>query len=648
MKRLTMTIFAAQSWGRTIIGLRMTRTTTVRIAATCASIVAVTWSVLMAGESERSENTYPDPGFTLMGSFRDADPAFFDYAVGVTVNWSGDDFPNKKQWWQEYRQNYLNNPLHKYTIFSGYFGVGHATNREPGLTADKVRARLDAFLAPEPGIETYPELLHGFCISEENTPHKNADLMDAAARHGIEKYGIPVWQWVSPPGAPNPAVAASGWVYDSYAVEYEWFRKLTMKYVSMGKPVHCMVWASDPSWYHEYPNGQALIEDTNEELRVLREFNVPVSVFAVAQPGGSVGTWKGKDNADMAAIRQWIKDVRRDLHTAAPHTRKPMDAANHSQGRSIEAGRPEPIPTVYEESFERFQWIDDATLSGFLDMKLTSEPAARPGQLLAKTHADRAVDVALIYEFKSDHPLTRITMDLASAAPGTTGSRNEIACSLDETTWPLSAKQAGNNGIETLSLTADARFLKGADTVYVRVRMQNEAGTESGSANRLDHLRVRCANAGVALWWNDWGTSEQQGDWARFCRRSPDGDIDGDGFGGRVHLEGTGMTHWGVQRIDAPEGRRMHDLVIDWGKVEAYKDRGGFWIIQASNTGKFDGEQIEARHDAGWGRLLLDLRGNDAFEGIGTFYIKLMGSNQATSQSSSAGPITVIGTLKPQ
>jgi hypothetical protein len=272
----------------------MKHNNSVRIGGMAGWMVAALFSASMAGEPQRAANTYPDPGFTLMGSFRDADPAFFDYAVGAIVNWSGDDFPNKKQWWQEYRQSYLKYPLYKYTIFSGYFGVGHATNREPGLTAEKVRARLDAFLAPEPGIETYPELLHGFCISEENTTWKNADLMDAAARHGIEKYGIPVWQWLSPPGAPNPTVAASGWVYDGYAVEYEWFRKLTMKYLSMGKPVHCMVWASDPSWYHKYPNGQALIDDTNEELRVLGEFNVPVSVFAVAQPGGSAASGKAR------------------------------------------------------------------------------------------------------------------------------------------------------------------------------------------------------------------------------------------------------------------------------------------------------------------------------------------------------------------
>ena len=610
-------------------------------------LLALASCTATSSEAGDTANTYPDPGYTLLGAYRDADPAYFDYDVGITLNWSGDTFPNKKQWWQEYRKNYLSNPMFKYRIISAYFGVGHATYREPGLTAEKVRRRLDAFLAPEPGIPTYPELLHGLCISEENTTYTNADLMDAVARHGIETYGIPVWQWLSPPGPPVPSVAASAWVFDNYGVTYEWYRKHVMKFVSMDKPVHAMVWASDPSWYINYANGQALIDDTNDDLRILKEFNIPTSVFAVAMPGGSVGTWKHKANPDMAAIRQWVKDVRRDMHSVAPGQRKPMDSANRSQGKAIEAGRPEPIPTVYEDNFEGFKWIDDASLNGFLDMKLTSEPEARPGILLAKTRADRAVDAALIYQFKSDHPLTSISVQLDAAAPGASNSRNEIALSIDKQHWPLSRAQAGNDQIETVELAGDAKFLDGSDTVYVRIRMQNDAEADNVPANRLDRLRVHCANAGVALWWNDWGTAEQQGPWAKYFRQDDNSDIDGDGTGGRIHLDTTGMTVWGTKRIDAPKGKLMHDTVIDWGRVEAYKDRGGCWIIQASTTGAFAGEQIEARHDAQWGRLMLDLRGNQAFEGIDAMYVKLMGSNSYNHQSSAAGPITVIGTLKP-
>ena len=368
--------------------------------------------------ADDSTNTYPDPGYTLLGCYRDEDPAYFDYGVGVILNWSGDTFPNKKTWWQEYKDSYETRPNAKYRIISGYFGIGHATQREEGLTVEKVRARLDA--------------------------------------------------------------------------------------------------------------------------------------------------------------------------------------------------------------------------------------------LLAMTRADRPVDAALVYEFKSDHPLTRIRVQLDGAAPGASRSRNEIALSVDGKTWSRSVAQAGNDAIEPLTLAAGESLLgqvgndKGSHRVFVRVRMQNDAGKAGVVANQLDHLTVQCANAGVALWWNDWGSAEQQGPWAKFFHAAPDRDIDRDGHGGYIKLDSTTLTEWGTQRIDAPAGQRMHEVVVDWGRVEAYKKRGGCWIVQASPTGAFAGEETELRHDGAWGRLLLDLRGDPAFTAIPTMYLRLKGSNSYNHQSSYAGPITVIGTLKPE
>ena len=601
------------------------------------------------GQGRETGNTYPDPGYTLLGAYRDADPKFFDYEVGYIVNWSGDTFPNKKQWWEDFKKAYQTNPNAKYKIISGYFGIGHATYREEGLTCEKVKIRLDAFLAPEPGIPTYPELLHGLAISEENTTYTNADLMDCAARYALEKYGVPVWQWLSPPSPPSPRVAAAGWVYDMYGPTYEWFRKHTMKYVCMEKPIHAMVWASDPTWYIKYPNGQALIEDTNEELAILKEFNISTSFFAVAQPGGSVYQWKGKNNPDMAAIRKWTQQVRQDMHRVAPGMRKVMDSANHSQGVPIEVARPGNIPMLYEDDFTAFKWIDDASISGFLDMKLTNEPEERPGFLLANTRAEGPVEATLIYEFKSpEYPLSTVHVRLDAAAPAASKSRNQIALSLDKNTWPLSAEQAGNDQIEPVTLTADSRFINGAKSVFVRIRMQNDAGSANALANRLDHLSVQCGHKGVALWWNDWGTVEQQGNWAKFFRPDKNLDIDGDDQGGSIQLETTGPTGWGTQRIDAPEGHTMKDIVVDWGMV--YRDTvscNGFWEIQLSTTGEFAGEQVTAKTPEGRNRLRLslDLRENPDFIGISTMYIRLAGSNGCVSGASFAGPISIVGTL---
>ena len=561
-------------------------------------------------------------------------------------------FPNKKQWWEEYKKAYHTNPHARYTIISGYFGIGHATHREKGLTCEKVKARLDAFLAPEPDIPTYPELLHGLAISEENTTYTNADLMDCAARHALDKYGVPVWQWLSPPAPPAPSVAASGWVYDAYGPDYEWFRKHTMKYVCMDKPIHAMVWASDPTWYIKYPNGQALIEDTNEELAILKEFNIPTSLFAVAQPGGSVTQWKGKNNPDMAAIREWAQQVRRDMQRVAPGMRKRMDSANDSPGVPIEVALPGNIPMLYEDDFTAFRWIDDASIGGFLNLKLTNEPEERPGYLLAKNRAEVPVEATLVYEFKSpEYSLSNIRVRLDSAAPAASNSRNQLALSLDKKTWPLTAEQAGNDHIDSITLAADNSFIKGAKSVFLRIRMQNDGGPGHAPANRLDRLRVRCGHSGVALWWNDWGTVEQQGNWAKFFRSNESLDIDDDGRGGSISLETTGPTAWGTQRIDAPDGHTMQDIVVDWGMV--YRDTvscNGFWEVQLSTTGDFAGEQVTAKTPEGRNkiRLSLDVSENPDYVGISTMYIRLAGSNGCVAGASNAGPIIIVGTLAPR
>ena len=48
-------------------------------------------------QGRETPNTFPEPGYTLLGAYRDADPRFFDYEAGHILRWSGDTFPNTKQ-----------------------------------------------------------------------------------------------------------------------------------------------------------------------------------------------------------------------------------------------------------------------------------------------------------------------------------------------------------------------------------------------------------------------------------------------------------------------------------------------------------------------------------------------------------------------
>ena len=70
--------------------------------AVVAAVILVILGLCLGGRTQTSKptNTYPDPGYTLLGCFRDAEPKFFDYSVGTILqSWRGDTFPNKQQWW---------------------------------------------------------------------------------------------------------------------------------------------------------------------------------------------------------------------------------------------------------------------------------------------------------------------------------------------------------------------------------------------------------------------------------------------------------------------------------------------------------------------------------------------------------------------
>ena len=271
------------------------------------STVAVVGCALSSGSmlyAQAPYHPYADPGYTLLGGYRDADDRFFDYAIAGSMGmaWNEDGhFVNKQQWWANYQNDVAASSRLQYNLPSAYFGIGAAYGLGANLTNEQVIARMDSWLAPELGIATYPELLPAFIISEENyTGDGKWELMDTTARHVMETYGVPVFQWLLPedqadgdiPGTePDPSLAAGGWVYNPvFHVDREQFRKLTMKYVSMGKPVHVNIWASDPEWHHDYGGVDPLIAHGQGQFDIAKEFNINASIFSVVD--SSVGVWK--------------------------------------------------------------------------------------------------------------------------------------------------------------------------------------------------------------------------------------------------------------------------------------------------------------------------------------------------------------------
>ena len=362
---------------------------------------------------------YPNPGYHRMGVYAGGPRAYFDYSLSkMSLN---DTFPNKKKFWAE-RKAAADNPRRggesPHTVFTIFCGI------RDGQPFEVCRRRIDAWLKPEPGIPTYPETIPAICLDEENITSR-FDLLDRLARHIRDNYRIPVFQWFTDPAGPSTRLTADGWVWDSYGWSPERFRRHVMAFVLMGKPVICIPWASDPHWpqWTQYPSTTALINREWHQFTTCMEFNVSTAPFT----------------PDMIHLRRALKAKRRQMH-ALPLGSLPLASANFSQAvRQIPIGGDPGKPSRYVDDFGGPGILQDASITGFLDMMLTSRPAD-PGFLVIRPRPGpggkrirRAVDASLTYDLESYFPLRKIRVTLKATAPDQLKAINSI--SLHATQW---------------------------------------------------------------------------------------------------------------------------------------------------------------------------------------------------------------------
>jgi hypothetical protein len=275
-----------------------------------------------------------------MGVYAGGPDAYFDYSLGKMS--LGDTFPNKSQWWAALKKN---GPAHKHNIYTVYVGV-----RE-GKDFETCRRRLDAWLKPAAHAPTHPELLPAICLEEENIGSRT-DVLDRLARHVRDNYGVPVFQWYTDPLGPNPELTADGWIWDSYGWSPQRFRRHVMR----------------------YPSTDELINREWHQFRTCLEFNVSTAPFCVGGPG-AMNPWLSSDTPDMRLLRDALRSKRREMRALQPGD-LPLVTANFSAAaRAIPVGGDPGQPSRYVESFFGFAWINDATITGFLDLMLTSRRA---------------------------------------------------------------------------------------------------------------------------------------------------------------------------------------------------------------------------------------------------------------------------------
>jgi len=538
------------------------------------TIVAAALLVLLphpVAASEAKVRPYADPGYRRLGTYGGGP---FDYYMGkMSV---GDTFPNKKQWWEKLKNEY-DAKRHRHDIYIVYTGL-HRRAKNQNLDPAVYIKRLDAWLKPEPNVPTYPELIPIICFGEENR-HFLRPTFDAMARHVRSQYGIAVMQWWEgwfDPLGPDPQLTADAWAFDYYFVEHPDFRPFLMKFVALGKPVICIPWAADPHWkqFHDFQRAWEMINNVEWQFQACMEFNVTTALFAVAGHG-SYKTWAGSRTPAMVATRNWIGQ-KWDEMKLFKEGDLPLPSANVSaRRRTIAAGGPPGEPSVYQDDFDGFRWIDDADLTGFLDMQLTSRPQ-EPGFLLAKTRADRPVEATLTYRFETHFPIRSIEAELVGEAPKAAKAVNELRLSVGDADdlkaphWPARKMQIGVDGLKPLTLRYDRRG-RGEHVFYVQVRMSNDARAEGVAANRLDRLVVKCTydappNAVAKLDQDVYGDVYYQDDFSTARWREL----------GSLEVSGAGYGGW-QQYSDDLESRAIK------GFWPARTKQASFWVT--SQTG---------------------------------------------------------------
>lgn len=349
-----------------------------------------------------------------------------------------------------------------------------------GDDLETAKTNLDAMLASW-DLSTVDYLILG----EEHTTYEE-DVLTGLYEHVKLNWpdAPPVLQWMSPANyEPYTAIPADGWVMDSYGVDGETYRRWVMKHVVTGGRVLLCIWASEEGGV--YGDFDAMSPSTEDQVGLAREFNLPMFFFAVDWDGASVGAWWSSDDEDTTRWRDWYEALRGELATVDT-TLLPEASANHSSAEPRQVAPDELGAYSFSEPFSTPDFIDDASIEGFLNLRW--DPTA--GALLVEPKpglANQSCGSSLTWAYTSETDISGVSVALSGTLTGE-GSV-VLALSTDGETW--SEVSATGEGPFALSVTGPD---EPATTLHVRVT--GMVPPEGDDAVALDLLTV---GADVAL-----------------------------------------------------------------------------------------------------------------------------------------------------
>ena len=310
-----------------------------------------------------------------------------------------------------------------------------------GDDLDRATANIDAMLSVW-DLDDVSYLI----LSEEHTAYE-ADVLTGAYDHIKAAWpdAPPVLQWMSPPNyEPYTAIPADGWVLDSYGVDGDTYRRWVMKHVVTGGRVLLCIWASEGSG--SYGDFDVMSPSSDDQVAIAREFNLPMFFFAVDWDGGSVLAWWGSDDEDTTKWRAWYEEVR-DEANATDATTLPEATANDSAADPREISPDEAGAYSFYEPFSTADFIDDATLTGFLNLRWDADA----GQLYVEPKpglANQSCTSSLRWGFTSETDITELALSLSGTLSGDVSVT--LGLSVDGVTW--TEETATGDGAFSLSV----------------------------------------------------------------------------------------------------------------------------------------------------------------------------------------------------
>ena len=215
------------------------------------------------------------------------------------------------------------------------------------------------------------DLICAFCLGEENVTWNNGlAILNALYETVKRRTDLPCYQWLTVPDPPHPKLAADGWIFDAYGYRREEFRRHLAKFVVTGLPVMACVNATSPktAWAAESTLVGEPGSPAEEQMRICREFNVPVFFYAVGNHWGNVHEWFRDDEETTARSRQWALEWISRAH-AEPAGTLPLPAAEYLASRPLEVCGGADNSFQVRSAFDDVSFLDHAGVEGLRNLR---------------------------------------------------------------------------------------------------------------------------------------------------------------------------------------------------------------------------------------------------------------------------------------